>query len=162
MEIYLAQHGVALSQEENPERPLSPDGIAQIQATAKAICRLGLRFDVIVASTKQRSIQTAEIIAQATGYSPTCIVRTESAEPGAPPEDTLRFLEQFNNRNSILVAGHLPSLAKIASILLSPKAEASVQFDNGALCRIDVQTMAFRKGTLQWLLAPAHLRLIAR
>ena len=46
MEIYLLRHGQAVSEQEDPARPLSREGVEQIQASASAIRRLGLVFDV--------------------------------------------------------------------------------------------------------------------
>jgi phosphohistidine phosphatase len=67
MELYLMQHGPNLSKDEDPEEPLSPDGKKQILKAAKAIKKMGLQFDVVIASPKKRSQQTAEIVAEAVG-----------------------------------------------------------------------------------------------
>jgi len=68
MEIYLLRHGQAVSEQEDPARPLSRDGVEQIQASASAIRRLGLVFDVIVCSPKRRSHQSAALVAEAIRY----------------------------------------------------------------------------------------------
>ena len=155
------QHGVALSERENPERPLSPEGRRQIETCAKAIARLGLEFDLIVASTKKRSIQTAAIVADATGYRKT-IEETDAIKPSAEPEQAFAYLEEHRGRRSVLIAGHLPSLAKIASALLSNQSDVLIEFKNGGLCRIDLESVPGRQsGTLCYCLTPIHLALIA-
>ena len=64
MEIYLMQHGLALSAEENAERPLSEAGIQGIKATGAAIKRQGISFDLILHSPEKRTRQTAALIAE--------------------------------------------------------------------------------------------------
>ena len=64
MKVYLMQHALAYSSEEDQERPLSPAGIDQAKAAAKGIKRLGLTFDLIVTSPKRRAHQTAALIAE--------------------------------------------------------------------------------------------------
>ena len=55
MEISLMQHGPNLSKDEDPEEPLSREGEAQISVAAGAAKKIGLQFDVVIASTKKRS-----------------------------------------------------------------------------------------------------------
>lgn len=161
MEIYLMQHGLAVSEQEDPERPLSPSGKAQIEKSAAAIRVMGLRFDLIVASTKKRSKQTAHIVADAIGYPAGAVIETESVKPTAPPGESIDFISRFRQKNSILIAGHLPSLAKIASSLLAGNAEVAIRFENGGLCRIDIETLPAHNGVLGWYLTPAQLALIS-
>ncbi|MGD9339110.1 MAG: histidine phosphatase family protein [Syntrophobacterales bacterium] len=77
MEIYLMQHGPNLSKDEDPEESLSPEGEAQVSKAAQAIKRMGLGFEVIIASPKKRSKQTAAIVAEAVGFPVEDILETE-------------------------------------------------------------------------------------
>ena len=60
MLIHLMQHGACLSKELDPHQPLSPVGREQAIKSARAMRTLGLRFQLVVASPKLRSLQTAE------------------------------------------------------------------------------------------------------
>ena len=151
------QHGLAVSEKEDLERPLSPTGKAQIEKSAAAIRMMGLRFDLIIASTKKRSKQTADIVAKTVEYPVATIVETESVKPTAPPEASIDFISQFRQKNSVLIAGHLPSLAKIAASLLTDDSEVSIRFENGGLCRIDIETLPAHNGVLRWYLTPEQL-----
>ena len=151
------QHGLAVSEKEDLERPLSPTGKAQIEKSAAAIRMMGLRFDLIIASTKKRSKQTADIVAKTIEYPVEAIVETESVKPTAPPKASIDFISQFRQKNSVLIAGHLPSLAKIASSLLTDDSEVSIRFENGGLCRIDIETLPAHNGVLRWYLTPEQL-----
>jgi phosphohistidine phosphatase len=78
-----------------------------------------------------------------------------------PAEDTVRYLKQYENRNAVFIAGHLPSLAEVASFLLASGSKISIRFERGGLGRIDVESLPTREGELRWYLTPEHLRLIA-
>ena len=55
MELYLMQHGLAVPESEDPERPLSAAGTQQIESGAKAMARMGVRIDVFAASCDGRT-----------------------------------------------------------------------------------------------------------
>ncbi|UCG11765.1 MAG: phosphohistidine phosphatase SixA [Deltaproteobacteria bacterium] len=160
MEIYLMQHGPNLSKDEDPEESLSSDGQSQIAAAAQAIKRMGLDFDLIIASPKKRSRQTAAIVAEATGFPVENIVETELVKAMTPADETINYLKQFEDKEKVLIAGHLPSLAEVTSFLITSGSKATVQFERGGIGRIDVETLPSHEGKLRWYLAPEHLRLI--
>lgn len=160
MEIYLMQHGPNLSKDEDPEESLSPEGEVQVSKAAQAINRMGLTFDVILASPKKRSKQTAAIVAEAVEFPVDSIVKTEKVKAMTPAEDTISFLKQFEGKKSLLIAGHLPSLAEVASALLTSGSKAAIQFERGGIGRIDVDALPTHEGRLRWYLTPIHLELM--
>ncbi|MFP3869371.1 MAG: SixA phosphatase family protein [Syntrophobacteria bacterium] len=162
MEIYLMQHGPNLSKDEDPEESLSPEGEAQISTAAQAVKRMGLRFDVIIASPKKRSRQTAAIVARAVGYSEGEIVETDKVKAMTPAEETIGYLKLHEGKSAVFIAGHLPSLAEVASFLLTDGSRSSIHFVRGGLGRIDVKELPTHSGELRWYLTPGQLELIAR
>jgi phosphohistidine phosphatase len=64
MAIYLAQHGKAASKDVDPQRGLTPDGVAETDRVASLLARSNLTLDVIWHSGKTRTRQTAEILDQ--------------------------------------------------------------------------------------------------
>ncbi|MGW8221390.1 MAG: phosphohistidine phosphatase SixA [Syntrophobacteria bacterium] len=160
MEIYLMQHGPNLSKDEDPEESLSPEGEVQISKAAQAIKKMGLEFDVIIASPKKRSQQTAALVARTIGFPVDSIVETEKVKAMTPAEETIRYLEEFQGKQSVLIAGHLPSLAEVASSLLTSGSKAAVQFERGGIGRIDVEALPTHEGRLRWYLTPAQLDLM--
>ena len=161
MEIYLMQHGPNLSKDEDPEESLSPEGESQVSKAAQAVNKMGLTFDVIIASPKKRSQQTAAIVAEAVGFPVDGIVETEKVKAMTPVEETIRYLEQFKDKQSVLIAGHLPSLAEVASSLLTSGSKTTIQFERGGIGRIDVDELPTYEGSLRWYLTPAQLVLMA-
>jgi phosphohistidine phosphatase len=162
MEIYLMQHGPSFPKDVDPDESLTPDGESQIVTAGRGLKRMGLRFEAIVCSTKKRAWQTAKIVAEELGFQPEKIVQTDLLKPMAGPEESVRFLKQYEGAKAILVAGHLPSLAEIASMLLTEGSKATIHFERGGIGRIDVESLPTHHGTLRWYLTPEHLSLIAR
>jgi phosphohistidine phosphatase len=160
MEIYLMQHGPNLSKDEDPEESLSLEGEVQISKAAQAIKKMGLEFDVIIASPKKRSQQTAAVVARTIGFPVDSIVETEKVKAMTPAEETIRYLEEFQGKQSVLIAGHLPSLAEVASFLLTSGSKATIQFERGGIGRIDVNALPTHEGRLRWYLTPAQLDLM--
>jgi len=161
MELYLMQHGQAVPETENPEQPLSREGVAQIQASAAAMKRLGLAFDLLVCSPKRRAHQSAALVAEGVNYPYSDIVESAAFSAKAPPAEALDFLRRRGTERSVLVAGHLPSLAAIASLLLGGETPVRLRFENGGLCRLDTAELAPGSGELVFQCTAAQLRLLA-
>jgi phosphohistidine phosphatase len=161
MEIYLMQHGAALPKEQDPDEGLSPDGEAGIHASGKALKKMGVSFDLILSSPKKRSRQTAAIVAQEVGVPPEKILETEKVKAMTPPEETIKALTEYAGNKSVLIAGHLPSVAEIASFLLTEGSKATIEFERGGCCRIEVEALPTHSGHLRWYVTPEQLKLIA-
>ncbi len=161
MEIYLMQHGPALPKDKDPEEGLSPEGEARIQASGEALKRMGVTFDAILSSPKKRSKQTAAIVAEKVGFSSDKIMETKKVKAMTPAEETVQALSEVSGAEQVLIAGHLPSVAEVASFLLTEGSKAAIQFEMGGCCRIDAEGLPTHSGSLRWYLTPAQLKLIA-
>jgi len=161
MEVYLMQHGPALPKEQDPDEGLSPEGEARIHASGKALKKMGVSFDVIISSPKKRSRQTANIVANDIGFPYENIIETEKVKAMTPPEETIKTLTEYAGDKRILIAGHLPSVAEVASFLLTEGSKAKIGFEMGGCCRIDVEDLPTHSGHLRWYLTPEQLNLIA-
>ncbi len=162
MEIYLVRHGAALTKEDDPERHLNKDGLDQCHLSGRALRRLDIKFDLVISSPKVRARQTAEIIADEVDYPKDEIKITETLEPTASPKDTISYLNNFTEKNKIMLAGHLPLLGNLVSELLSENTQISLYFEAGAVCQIDVDQPISHAGIFRWFLTPEQLRLIAQ
>ena len=76
-------------------------------------------------------------------------------------QETVQTLSELSGAERVLIAGHLPSVAEVASFLLTEGSKAAVQFEMGGCCRIDVEELPTHSGRLRWYLTPDQLRLIA-
>ncbi len=160
MELYLMQHGKALPESEDPVRPLSAEGREEIRKSARAMAKMGLQFDLILSSTKTRARETAEIVAEETGYPVEKIKEYAEFKPLGPPEEAIKILKEHGEAKRVFVAGHLPSMAEIASYLLGGEKKVKIHFEFGGLCRIDTD-LSPGEGELIYLLLPGQLALIA-
>ncbi|MEE9566302.1 MAG: phosphohistidine phosphatase SixA [Desulfobacteria bacterium] len=161
MEIYLMQHGPALPKEQDPEEGLGPEGKERIHASGQALKKMGVTFDAVLSSPKKRSKETAAIVAEKVGFPLEKIIETKDVKAMAPPEDTVQALSEVSGAQRVLIAGHLPSVAEVASFLLTEGSKAAVQFEMGGCCCIDVDELPTHSGRLRWYLTPAQLELIA-
>ena len=161
MQIYIMRHGEALSEMQDPQRRLSPEGRAQIERSAAALKVMGASFDLIISSPKERARETAEIVARTLSYPLNEIEVTDTLNPNVPPEDFIDFLKGFKGRERILAAGHLPSLQNIALWLLCGSCNINMDFRTGTVLRIDTEMLSTRQGVLCWYLSPEQFNIIA-
>jgi phosphohistidine phosphatase len=162
MEIHLMQHGTSLSKDIDPDRPLSPVGRDQIGKSGQAVKKMGLEFDIIVASPKLRAEQTAEIIAEHIGHPAKNLHASDKVKAMSDPGDLLGYLKEFGDLESVLVTGHLPHIPKFASHLCVGDASAlKVDVDNGGLLCLESPDLEPASGVLLYYLTPMQLQIIA-
>ena len=159
MELYLMRHGAALSAAEDPERPLSPAGVAQVQVAAAALRRLGIAPDFIAASPKRRARQTAALVAEAVNFPYSDIVVTSHLEPEVDPIKVLAWLEEEGDGRTMLLAGHLPLLPHLAALLAG--SGTRLQLETAGLCGISLDDLVPGGGELRCLLTSGQLKLLA-
>ena len=134
MDLYLVQHGVALSRDEDPSRPLSEVGRFEVEAVARRAAELRLQLGEIRHSGKLRAQQTAEILVKHVAFgSPTSVLR--GLDPGDDPLALVPSLEA--SEAPLTLVGHLPHLSRLASLLLCEEPEREViAFRNGAIVQL--------------------------
>jgi phosphohistidine phosphatase len=123
MEVYLVQHGEAKPEEEDPERPLTDRGRAEVESVARYAAGLGIDVDRILHSGKLRARQTAEVFAQ--HMNP---VEGASERQGLSPKDDPREARQLveGAEKPLMLVGHLPHLSRLSALLVSGDPEKEV------------------------------------
>ncbi|RUM89268.1 MAG: phosphohistidine phosphatase SixA, partial [Thermodesulfatator sp.] len=135
-----------LSKEEDPRRPLSPEGREETQRMAAWLKELGLRVPEIWHSTKLRAKETAEVLAEALE------ARTLEKEGLAPLDDPAPLAETLKSRTEdLLIAGHLPFLSRLASLLLLGDPEKEIVNFRFSGCLALVREESWR---IDWFLKP--------
>lgn len=149
MKAYFVQHAAALSEEQDPKRPLSDEGRDQIKATAKFAKKAGVQLGRIWHSGKNRAAQTAEILADQ--LKPSLGVRSsEELGPVDNPKDWADRLVEMDQ--DVMLVGHLPYMERITSLLLVNDAEAKViEFHNAGIVCLEYEAGAW---TAQWIVIP--------
>jgi phosphohistidine phosphatase len=160
MELYLMQHGEALSKEVDPERSLSPEGQRQVETAGRALGFMGVELGCIITSTKKRAQQTAGAVARALGLPEGRIHVVEALDPLVPPEEAIESVVRFDEGRPILLAGHLPSLAELAAYLMD--CQRRIAFRMGGVGCLAVEKWERGSGSLLWYLTPEQLSLMAQ
>lgn len=133
MIVYLVRHGEAVAEEVDPARPLTEKGRAEVEATARELKEEGVRIDEIWHSGKLRAKQTAEIIARVLNISK--IIEKEGLKPNDTVTPIAVLIRQTNK--TILIAGHLPFIPKLASLLRPELQDKQViELKSGGVVRV--------------------------
>ena len=149
MELLLVQHGQALSEAEDPHRPLSETGQEETAQVAAAIMAAGVQPALIRHSGKTRADQTASIFAAAL-QPPDGVEAADGLGPKDDVETLQPTLDGENRR--IMLVGHLPHLARLAAFLITGDANREVvQFRNSGVVCLGRDN---RTWTLRWAVTP--------
>ncbi|MFQ6108739.1 MAG: phosphohistidine phosphatase SixA [Candidatus Aminicenantales bacterium] len=132
MKLYLVQHGIAVPEEVDPQKPLSQEGKAQTQKMADYLRLRNIMVDCLWHSHKLRARQTASILAPSVSAS-----EIQERDDINPLDPVSSFPEKIQSlRKDVMIVGHLPFLAKLASLLLAGSEENPfIAFRNsGVVC----------------------------
>ncbi len=153
MLIYLVRHGEALSELEDPARPLSALGKGNIQRLGDHLARhVKLMPGYIYHSPKARAAQTASIISAALPQGP-APVQTDGL---LPMDDPGIWAEQLSSADrDVMLVGHLPYLSRLASLLLVWDAGKEIaDFTPGTVLCLEKSASC----RIKWMMAPRMLK----
>lgn len=124
MTIFLIRHAHAVDADEDPERPLSKRGRAQVDALALFLKRSKLFQPVeFWHSPLLRSQETAGLLAQGLRLRVPQVLIPE-LEPESDPHVVARRLKQA--AKAVAVVGHEPHLSALATLMITGKTEPAV------------------------------------
>ncbi|MCB1859395.1 MAG: phosphohistidine phosphatase SixA [Gammaproteobacteria bacterium] len=150
MRLYLVQHGEAVAEATDPDRPLTQRGRDEVHRTAVWLGHCGVQVQRVFHSGKTRARQTAELLA-----SSVCRKTAPQTLNGIRPRDDLPpFLQELSGWDKdTLVVGHLPFLAKVVTRLLCDREQTPwVTFTPGTL--VCLERVSENGWTLRWMLPP--------
>jgi phosphohistidine phosphatase len=149
MELYLVQHAEALTEKEDPERPLTEKGRRSAIAVALLAGKLGITVQQIRHSGKTRAEQTAMILAES--LSPSGGV---TKIDGLGPRDDVEPAadELAHHAEPVMFVGHLPFMERLTAYLLTGDPERPVvRFTNAGIVSL------VREGDpwlVRWIITP--------
>lgn len=167
MELYVIRHAIAqqLGRKNDfadEKRALTSEGRERMREAARGLRRLGVEFDLILTSPLLRAVETTEIIAAALGLSKKEIEQTGNLAPAASADDLFAEIKRNAGAESIALVGHQPDLGGIISKIVRGNGGLAIELKKGGVCRINVtETVPTLRGSLTWLFAPKHLRMLA-
>ena len=133
MYLYLIQHALSKSKEEDPERGITDGGRAETERIAEYFRSLNPEIHIIWQSGKKRAKETAEIFARAIGID-NRILEHSNLSPNDPVGPVTSALEKMHR--NVIIVGHLPFLSRLMSHLTTgPDSCQIVNFRNsGIIC----------------------------
>jgi phosphohistidine phosphatase len=155
VKLYLVQHGEALPEEIDADRPLSDQGRQDVVRLADLLRACAIQVSCVVHSGKTRASQTAKLLAAV--VSPGREVQLlQGLNPLDPVEPLFRQVAGWDQDK--LVVGHMPLLGALLSRLVTGRDDADVvAFSTGtAVCL--AKTEGASHWTLLWMLRPDLLR----
>jgi phosphohistidine phosphatase len=136
MDLFLMQHGEAMTETDDPARPLTGAGRAAVERVAARARAAGVRVDRCLHSGKLRAEQTALVLAGAVVIE-TRVEARDGLAPNDPVAPVAQWLRESAEDSSIALVGHLPFLDRLASLLISEDENAHViQFQMGGLVKL--------------------------
>ncbi len=154
MRLFLLQHGEAVPEEVDRDRPLSRTGRADVDALATFLKTAEVRPERILHSGKTRARQTAERLA-AVLAPPGGLGVLAGLAPKDPAEPVARQVASWVA--DTLLVGHLPSIGRLASYLLTGDVEeVALGYKPGTL--LCLERSAAGAWMLLWMLRPELLR----
>ena len=165
MNLFILRHASAGTKRTNPlldlKRPLDKDGKRHCLQLAHVLNALNINFDLIVSSPLKRSLQTATLIGTESGYE-AAVVLSKGLAPEATLTDFQKLLDQYRDRENLLLVGHNPNLQGFLGSLLVPSTlraeaaiEAKVRLRKGSIARLNLTR---GPASLQWLIDPRTVR----
>jgi len=150
MNIYLVQHGEALSKEQNVKRPLSEKGKEIVEKLANACTAYRLSAVQIYHSTKLRAKQTSEILGRQLGIP---LLEKTGLEPLNPVRPVY---DEINSSNTdTIIVGHLPFLERLVSFMLTgSENNRPLLFQQGGL--VCLKRDENNKWSIRWTVFPSQ------
>jgi len=151
MKLYLVQHGIPKSEDEDPQRPLSQQGVTEVKAMAAYLASKSISVSSIYYSPKLRAKQTAEIFAEF--LKPTKLSEDNNLKPLDEPGVWIKRIQ--NTVEDIMLIGHLPHLQRLASELLINNSEKPlIAFRQAGVVCLENSSEGW---LLKWALVPELL-----
>ncbi len=149
--LYLVQHGEARSELEDPERSLTGRGEEETRKISDAAKRLSICPAKIYHSGKKRAEQTAGIMRAALDL-------PAQRDQGLNPNDAIRpWVERISaEAEDLMIVGHLPFLAYLASLLTAGRQTADVvSFDASSIACLNRRDPG--QWRIEWMITPKFL-----
>jgi len=153
MYLYLVQHAEAVSKDTDPSRGLSEQGMDDIKRVSRYISAMDMYVHEIFHSGKKRALQTAQVLASHLNIKDK-VKETDGLSPMDEPES---WFSKINNLNqNVMLVGHLPYMAKLASLFLcGNKDNKALNFEMG--CIVCLRKDDDQQWSTDWIIKPGMI-----
>lgn len=151
MAIYIVQHGLSYTKEQDPDQGLNEDGKKDVKLIGGVARGYGVNVGIIWHSGKKRARETAEILED--------ILNPEQGlleVSGVKPLDDVRQVaDLLKTEDNVMIVSHMPYVQKLISYLVTGHDEHAVfKVQNGGIVCIDKDPDTNRK-IIKWALMPS-------
>lgn len=154
MKLIFVRHAAAIERSGNiseENRYLTPEGRVFFRKTARTMLKNGIEPSLILTSPLIRSVQTAEILAEALSFSGPLIVADELA-PGFDMPALRKFFDEYQSANELVLVGHEPDFSNLVVSLLN--LPSGFNFKKGAAIELKIDPERPEKpASFKWLAA---------
>ena len=148
MRVTLIRHAEAGDDAPSDDvRALTFRGRADARRLGRVLARRGVRFSLIITSPLVRAMQTAEIVAAATGYRGR-MPANDLLEPEADAAGVVALLAALPEEKSVALVAHEPILSAVAAALTRKSRYPSLR--KAEALRIRLPDGAEAAGALRW------------
>lgn len=162
MHLFFLRHGKAEDIRAgltDADRRLTPEGVEEMRAEARAFAALNPRIDQIYTSPYPRALETARIVAETLALPAENFQIVPEMASGGFRMGVLQTLTRRVSVNGrVLCVGHEPDLSTVAGQLVGG---AQIDLKKGGLIYIETIRPQPGDGVLRWLLSPRHLTQVA-
>lgn len=156
MHIYLLRHGIAEDAAHGTadhDRALTDDGWKRLRKAAAVWSTLVPTPEVLMVSPLRRALQTAEVFAEAVGFTGDLRV-ADALVPNGASSVALSMLEAevLWQTPAVAVIGHEPHLGYLLGALLTGHPRTSVPLKKGMLVAVETESSASMLGALRFAL----------
>jgi len=135
VKLYLVRHGDAVSEFDDPERPLSDVGISEAESLAEYLENKKVAISTIFHSTKKRAAQTAQIIGDLIS-SETQLISKDYLTPDGPINKLIAEISSM--KSDLMVVSHMPFIPRLVESLVEKRdRKEAVTFRTGAVIVLD-------------------------
>jgi phosphohistidine phosphatase len=150
MALYLVQHGLSFSKNQDPEQGLTETGMDEVKLIAQVAKGYQVPVGTIFHSEKKRAAQTAELFSAAL-QSDKNIQQIAGIKP---LDDVKAFVATLTNADNSMYVGHLPFMERLTSYLVAGSTDLTViKFQNGGIVCLE-QGSDSRTWFIKWSLMP--------
>lgn len=150
MALFLIQHGKSLPKDQDPQKGLSPEGIAETERIAEVAKGYAVAVSKIIHSGKTRARQTAEIFEAA--LKPLKGIHERSGLN--PLDDVTVFADTIDSSEDDMLVGHLPFMERLTAYLITGSIEKPVfKFQNSGIVCLDKDPTT-ESWVIKWTLMP--------
>ncbi len=166
MEVILIRHAKAETRDPNSwpdddQRPLTAEGRAEQRAAARAMKKMGIKFDFLVTSPLLRARETADLVAKGYRWAEAPQVAEELGHEYSVGA-VVKLLAKFPPDSAVALVGHEPDFSDLTGALVSKNCDVSIAFKKSGVVGVEFDGPAEAgKGTLLYHLKPSHLRKLA-